>query len=82
MPLLLPSQGMYDIAEELGIEKNKLPLLSDKSSMMDRPMTFTRKDYAKYRRTIDKMTESAKKNMKTISFEIGPNYLHDILDSV
>lgn len=82
MPLLLPSQGMYDIAEELGIEKNKLPLLSDKSSMMDRLMTFTRKDYAKYRRTIDKMTESAKKNMKTISFEIGPNYLHDILDSV
>lgn len=82
MPLLLPSQGMYDIAEELGIEKNKLPLLSDKSSMMDRLMTFTRKDYAKYRRTMDKMTESAKKNMKTISFEIGPNYLHDILDSV
>jgi hypothetical protein len=82
MPLLLPSYGMYDIAEELGIEKNMLPLSSYKGSMMNRPMTFTRQDYAKYRTTIDKMTESAKKNMKTISFEIGPNYLHDILDSV
>jgi len=82
MPLLLPSHGIYDIAEELGIEKNMLPLLSDKGSMMNRLMTFTRQDYAKYRTTIDKMTESAKKNMKTISFEIGPNYLHDILDSV
>lgn len=82
MPLLLPSHGMYDIAEELGIEKNMLPLLSDKGSMMNRLMTFTRQDYAKYRTTIDKMTESAKRNMKTISFEIGPNYLHDILDSV
>jgi hypothetical protein len=82
MPLLLPSHGMYDIAEELGIEKNMLPLSSYKGSMMNRLMTFTRQDYAKYRTTIDKMTESAKKNMKTISFEIGPNYLHDILDSV
>lgn len=82
MPLLLPSHGMYDIAEELGIEKNILPLLSDKGSMMNTLITFTRQDYAKYRTTIDKMTESAKENMKTISFEIGPNYLHDILDSV
>jgi hypothetical protein len=82
MPLLLPSHGIYDIAEELGIEKNMLPLLSYKGSMMNRLMTFTRQDYAKYRTTIDNMTESAKKNMKTISFEIGPNYLHDILDSV
>jgi hypothetical protein len=82
MPLLLPSHGMYDIAEELGIEKDMLPSSSYKGSKMHRLMTFTRQDYAKYRTTIDKMTESAKKNMKTISFEIGPNYLHDILDSV
>jgi adenylyl- and sulfurtransferase ThiI len=82
MPLLLPSQDIYDIAKELGMEKNKLLLLLDKSSMMDRPMTFTKQDYAKHRRRIEEMTESTKKNMKTISFEIGPNYLHDILDSV
>jgi hypothetical protein len=79
MPLLLPSHSMYDIAEELGIEKN---MLLYKGSKMNRLMMFTRQDYAKYRTTIEKMTESAKKNMKTISFEIGPNYLHDILDSV
>jgi adenylyl- and sulfurtransferase ThiI len=83
MPMLLPNQGIYDIAEELGIEKkNMRRLLSDTSSIMNMLIRFTRQDYAKYRTTINKMTKSAKKNMKTISFEIGPNYLHDILDSV
>ncbi len=81
MPLLLPSRDICDIAKELGMEENKLPLLSDKNSRMGL-MTFTKQDYRKYRRTIDEMTESAKKNITNISFEIGPNYLHDILDSV
>jgi hypothetical protein len=82
MPLLLPMQGVYGIANELGMEEYKLRLLSDQSIPIDRLVTFTKQDYAKYRKTIDIMTESALKNMKTISFEIGPNYLHDILDSV
>ncbi len=82
MPLLLPTQGIYDIAKELGIEEHKLRLMSDQSCMIDALLTFTKQDYAKYRKSIDIMTESALKNMNTISFEIGPNYLHDILDSV
>ena len=82
MPLLLPIQGIYNIAKELGMDEHKLRLLSDQSCMIDRILTFTKQDYAKYKKSIDIMTESALKNMKTISFEIGPNYLHDILDSV
>ena len=82
MPLLLPIQGIYDIAKELGMEEHKLRLMSDQSCIIDRLLTFTKQDYAKYRKSIDIMTESALKNMNTISFEIGPNYLHDILDSV
>ena len=82
MPLLLPIQGIYDIAKELGMEEHKLRLMSDQSCMIDGLLTFTKQDYAKYRKSIDTMTESALKNMNTISFEIGPNYLHDILDSV
>jgi hypothetical protein len=82
MPLLLPTQGIYDIAKELGMEEHKLRLMSDQSYMIDRLLTFTKQDYAKYRKSIDIMTESALKNMDTISFEIGPNYLHDILDSI
>jgi len=82
MPLLLPTQGIYDIAKELGMEEHKLRLMSDQSCMIDGLLTFTKQDYAKYRKSIDTMTESALKNMNTISFEIGPNYLHDILDSV
>jgi hypothetical protein len=82
MPLLLPTHGIYDIAKELGIEEHKLRLMSDQSCMIDRLLTFTKQDYAKYRKSIDIMTESALKKMNTISFEIGPNYLHDILDSV
>jgi hypothetical protein len=82
MPLLLPTQGIYDIAKELGMEEHKLRLMSDRSCMIDGLLTFTKQDYAKHRKSIDIMTESALKNMNTISFEIGPNYLHDILDSV
>jgi len=82
MPLLLPTQGIYDIAKELGMEEHKLRLMSDQSCMIDAPLTFTKQDYAKYKKSIDIMTESALKNMNTISFEIGPNYLHDILDSI
>ena len=82
MPLLLPTQGIYDIARELGMEEHKLRLMSDQSCMIDGLLTFTKQDYAKCRKSIDIMTESALKNMNTISFEIGPNYLHDILDSV
>ncbi len=82
MPLLLPTQGIYDIAKELGMEEHKLRLMSDQSCMIDGLLTFTKQDYVKYRKSIDIMTESALRNMNTISFEIGPNYLHDILDSV
>jgi hypothetical protein len=82
MPMLLPTQGIYDIAKELGIEEHKLRLISDQSCMIDRLLTFTKQDYEKYKKSIDIMTESALKNMNTISFEIGPNYLHDILDSI
>ena len=82
MPLLLPTQGIYDIAKELGMEEHKLRLMSDQSCMIDALLTFTKQDYAKHRKSIDIMTESALKTMNTISFEIGPNYLHDILDSV
>ena len=82
MPLSLPIQGIYDIAKELGIDEDKLRLLSDQSSMIEKLVTITKEDFAKYRKTVDLKTESALKNMKTISFEIGPNYLHDILDSV
>jgi radical SAM superfamily enzyme with C-terminal helix-hairpin-helix motif len=82
MPLSLPIQCIYEIAKELWIDEHKLRLFSDQSSMIEKPVTFTKQDYAKYRKTIDLMAESALKNMKTVSFEIGPNYLHDILDSV
>ena len=82
MPLLLPTQGIYDIAKKMGMEEHKLRLMSDQSCMIDGLLTFTKQDYVKYGKSIDIMTESALKNMNTISFEIGPNYLHDILDSV
>ncbi|HET7148481.1 MAG TPA: hypothetical protein VFI73_08295 [Candidatus Nitrosopolaris sp.] len=82
MPLLLPTQRIYDIAKALGMEEHKLRLISDQSCIIERLVNFTKQDHAKYRKSINFMTESALKNMKTISFEIGPNYLHDILDSV
>jgi hypothetical protein len=43
---------------------------------------FKKKEYERYERTIDMLSKAAVKNMKTISLEVGPNYLHDIIDSI
>jgi hypothetical protein len=85
MPLLFPESNTYDyFAAELGIQKDKLLLLQPMEQIpkIDILATFTKKDYAKHSKAIETMTKFALKNIKTISFKIGPNYLHDILDAV
>jgi hypothetical protein len=85
MPLLFPERNTYhDFAAELGIHKDKLLLLQPMEQIpkIDVLATFTKKDYAKHSKAIETMTKFALKNIKTISFKIGPNYIHDILDAV
>jgi hypothetical protein len=84
MPLLLPERNTYDIAAELGIQKDKLLLMqpTEKTPKIDNLARFTKQDYTKHSKAIETMTKFAFRNMKKISFKVGPNYLHDILDAV
>jgi hypothetical protein len=83
MPLLLPIQDLDEIAEELGMNEFK-PLVSSSEIINEAESgsTFTGLDHRRYSRIIDKVAEQAIKDMKFVSFEIGPNYLHNILDSI
>ncbi len=82
MPLLLPIQDLHEIAEELGMNEYKPLVQSSIFNEAESGSTFTILAYRRYFRIIDKVAEEAIKNMKPVSFEIGPNYLHDILDSI
>jgi hypothetical protein len=83
MPLLLPIQDFEEIAEDLGMNEFK-PLVSSSEIINEAESgsTFTGLDHRRYSRIIDKVAEQAIKDMKFVSFEIGPNYLHNILDSI
>jgi len=83
-PLLLPERNTYDITAELGIQKDKLLIMqpTEQVSKIENLARFTKQDYAKQRKAIESMTKFALKNMKKISFKVGPNYLHDILDAI
>ncbi len=77
MPLVLLTTGIYHEAIAMG--------LKDKTMLIDvliNNMTFTKLEYKKYQRMIDTSSKVALKNMKTISLNVGPNYLHNIIDSV
>jgi hypothetical protein len=77
MPLVLLTTGIYHEAISMG--------LKDKTMLIDvliNNMTFTKLEYKKYEHMIDTSSKVALKNMKTISLNIGPNYLHNIIDSV
>ena len=59
--------------------------LKDKTMLIDaliNNMTFTKFEYKKYQNVIDTLSKVAIKNMKTISLNVGPNYIHDIIDSI
>jgi hypothetical protein len=77
MPLMLLTTGIYHEAISMGL-KDKIILIDP----LINNMTFTKLEYKKYESVIDTLSKVAIKNMKTISLNVGPNYLHDIIDSI
>jgi hypothetical protein len=77
MPLVLLTTGIYHEAISMGL-KDKIILIDT----LINDMTFTKLEYKKYESMIDTLSKVAIKNMKTISLNVGPNYIHDIIDSV
>jgi hypothetical protein len=45
-------------------------------------ISFSKKEYNKHRKRITNLSNAALINMKTVSFKIGPNYIHNIIDSI
>jgi len=79
MPLMLLTDGIYHDAKSMGLE-DKIPSIDD--SINNDMIMFKKHEYRKYERKIDMLSKTAVKNMKTISLKVGPNYLHDIIDSI
>jgi hypothetical protein len=77
MPLMLLTTGIYHEAIAMGL-KHKIMLIN----ALINNMTFTKLEFKKYQNVVDTLSNVAIKNMKTISLNIGPNYLHNIIDSV
>jgi hypothetical protein len=77
MPLMLLTTGIYHEAIAMGL-KHKIMLID----ALINNMTFTKLEFKKYQNVVDTLSNVAIKNMKTISLNIGPNYLHNIIDSV
>jgi hypothetical protein len=77
LPLMLLTDSIYHNTKEIGLE--------DKTTSIDalvKEMTFKIEEYEKYENKIEALSKAAIKNMKIISLKIGPNYLHDIIDSI
>jgi hypothetical protein len=77
LPLMFLTDSIYHTAKDAGLE--------DKTTSIDtliKDMAFKREEYEKYENKIDALSKAAIENMKTIPLKIGPNYLHDIIDSI
>ena len=77
LPLMFLTDSIYHTAKDIGLE--------DKTTYIDtliKDMAFKKEEYEKYENNIVALSKAAIENMKTISLKIGPNYLHDIIDSI
>jgi hypothetical protein len=77
MPLAVSTNSIYYDAKELGLE--------DKISFIDKLViktSFDKRDYERFQDKIDTISRLTFKGIKIVSLEIGPNYLHDIVDSI
>jgi len=70
-PLMFLSTELDRYAHEVGIEQLNVSAVKLAKGKLE-----------KYSNTIDAQARLAIKHMKTLDLEIGPNYLHDIIDSI
>jgi hypothetical protein len=69
---LLGEPGLYDTRSDL----------KHKAAGMQEAAGVGNAEFHKYDSMIDTAAKSAIRNMKEIKLKVGPNYLHDILDSI
>lgn len=69
-PMISLSSELGNYAKEVGIDLT-----------ISAP-NFTNDKLLKYSSTIESETQSAMKHMKKLDLKVGPNYLHDVIDSI
>ena len=77
MPLMLMTDSIYYNAKYVGLEDKIATIETIISTSV-----LKKEEYKKHEKKIDTLSKAAIKNMKTVSLNIGPNYLHDIIDSI
>ncbi len=77
MPLLFLTDSIYHTVDDMHLKYKKQDI-----NMLINNAVFKKEAYEKYQKKIDALSKDGKKNIKTISLKIGPNYLHDIIDSI
>src|SRR4051812_38149658 len=81
MALMVLTDSIYHNAKDTGLE-DKINSCYTSIDTLIKDMAFKKEEYEKYENKIDVLSKAAIANMKTISLKIGPNYLHDIIDSI
>jgi hypothetical protein len=89
VPLAFLSSELVTLAIEAGIDLLDLSPSSLSSSVssaataaVTATTTITRTKLQNYHTTVDSETRSALKNAKRVKLKVGPNYVHDIIDSI
>jgi hypothetical protein len=85
VPLAFLSSELVTLAREAGIDLLDVSPPSSSfsiSSALAKTTTITRTKLQNYHTTVDSETRSALKNAKRVKLKVGPNYVHDIIDSI
>jgi len=79
LPLMFMSDELYMNAHALGLKDSQITGIDSASKT-----SFDADKYAQFMKTINlqDIVDRAIKSIKTVDLEIGPNYLHNIIDSV
>lgn len=77
-----PLAGITEWSEGRIVGKSVSTICSSIDSSLIQKISFGKKEYTKIKKTITTLSNAALVNMKTVSFKVGPNYIHDIIDSI
>jgi hypothetical protein len=80
VPLLFLTDCLYYDIKSMDLGDDKIIMYIDK--LIGDTIGFKKYEYKKYEKKIDALSKETINNMKTISLDIGPNYIHDIIDSI
>jgi hypothetical protein len=77
-----PLPGISEWSDDRIVGKSVRTICSSVDSSLIQKISFGKKEYNKIKKTITTLSNAALVNMKAVSFKVGPNYIHNIIDSI